>query len=292
MTLDTSAHLLAAPDAAPQTPLRAVVPAPARAAGLRLTDAVAPVAPGSPYDSPAFVARYAAVWAWGAADPDRTSEPYYRHLLDAALDPTLDGGTRALVAHAEAPARVLDAGCGPGRVLGELARRLPGARCTGIDASAVMIGLADRLLRGRPEDAVELDAGDYGFAPVRLTPLGRADITLHARTLAEHAASGPGYDLVVASHLLDRVPAPRAALADLAAMVAPGGRLVVSCAFNYDRRDSWQLATAGQLRDALAELGLQPLRVEEAVSYRERLDIRGTVTEHVVALVVAGRPAC
>lgn len=276
MTLDTSVPLAVqwgAP-AAPALPVHGVIAVPVQG------DAPEN-APGSPYDCDAFVARYAAVWAWGLADPARTSEPYYEHLLDLALP-----------AQAPRPASILDAGCGPGRVLGELARRAPDAAGTGIDASPVMIGVADRILRGPAGAGVRLDAGDFGFDAVLVPALGRDDLTLHTRTLAEHAATGARYDLVVASHLLDRVPSPRRSLAELAGMVAPGGRLVVSCAFNYDRRESWQLSSARHLADAVADLGLVPDTVHENVRYAERLDIRGTVTEHLVAVVAAGRPPC
>jgi len=231
------------------------------------------------YDSDTFVARYAAVWAYGIADPDRTSQPYYEHVLSVALP---DGHPL--------PRTVLEVGCGPGRIIADLASRVPRAQCTAVDAAATMVALARAILHTARGTGVAVDAGDFGFAPAIIPTHGRPDITVLRRRLEDLDPSRQ-YDLVVASHLLDRVTSPKDSLRALAALTAPGGRLVVTCAFNYQQRHQWTMANGTDIATLLSQSGLRVEVLNEDVSYRERLDIRGTVTEHRVAVLRAHRPA-
>lgn len=228
------------------------------------------------YESSSFVARYAAVWAYGVADPDRMSEPYYQQLLSVAVP-----SGRPPVAN------VLDMGCGPGRILADLADELPGARCTGVDASPLMVALARKILHAPAGGSVPVDAGDYGFPPAAIPARGRPDVQVLHRTLDEHAREARRYDLVVASHLLDRVPNPIAALDSFRRLVMPGGRLVLSCAFNYERRHQWSIASGPELAEQVARRGFEIEHLNDDVEYAERLDIRGTVTQHRVAVLRA-----
>lgn len=62
--------------------------------------------------------------------------------------------------------RVLEIGFGPGAGLAELARRAPGARICGLDASGTMLRLAGRLNAGAiATGRMELTAGDFSRLP-------------------------------------------------------------------------------------------------------------------------------
>lgn len=91
---------------------------------------------------------------WDAHTYDRTSEPQQAWAADVLS--RLDG---------LAPdASVLDVGCGTGRVTEALLTLVPGGRVLAIDASAEMVELARRRLRGRAtvwcEDALDLELGE------------------------------------------------------------------------------------------------------------------------------------
>jgi trans-aconitate methyltransferase len=230
------------------------------------------------YADDSFVARYAAVWAYGQADPDRLSEPYYKELVDQV---TLDLPAQ--------PRHVLDVGCGPGRVIADLAHRLRWARCTGIDASPRMIALAQSIIHTDEGDAVLLDPTDFGFALTSIPTRGRPDVELLDQSLTSYRQRERRHDLVVASHLLDRVPDPRATLDELTHLVSPGGRLVVTCAFNYSDRNQWTLRSAHDIAQLLSSRGFEVEHQDDDVRYVERLDIRGTATHHRAALVRARR---
>jgi trans-aconitate 2-methyltransferase len=99
--------------------------------------------------------------------------------------------------------RVLDAGCGSGRVTEALAERLPGGRVVALDASAAMI-VAARERLARFGDRIEYVVADLG------RPL---------------AIAGP-VDAVVSTATFHWVPDHVALFRHLAAVVRPGGRLV------------------------------------------------------------------
>lgn len=116
--------------------------------------------------------------------------------------------------------RVLDLGVGPGTSAIEMARAAPGGRYVGLDASATMLRRAAAEVR-RAGLALPLVQGDALRLPVRAA----------------------AFDGATGHSLLYLLPDPAAALAELARVVRPGGRVAL-----LEPR-----AGRGRLREALAE---------------------------------------
>ena len=76
---------------------------------------------------------------WDAATYDRVSDPQARWAVKVIE--RIEGS----------PSRILDAGCGTGRVTAMLLERFPKAHVIGVDASETMIAEASRRLSGRIE---------------------------------------------------------------------------------------------------------------------------------------------
>lgn len=228
-----------------------------------------------------FVARYAAAWAYGVVGSQPPlSGPYYQVVHRHDADVLLQGGRT-----------VLDVGCGPGRILSDLAGRFPDVDFVGVDRSEVMSDLARRILCGPPTAGVELDASDFGFEPVRLPGFGLTNVTVRAASLEDVSATARRYDLVIASHLLDRVDDPAAALDRLMHLVAARGRLLIASAFNYEHRRQWEaLPSAAAVVERVCDAGWRIEVLDHDVAYREQLDARGTVTQHRVLLLRIQRP--
>lgn len=105
--------------------------------------------------------------------------------------------------------RVLDAGCGPGRFASMLAAE--GAAVVGLDSDRGMLAIAARRLPGA------CTRGTIEHVPVR----------------------SAGVDVAVAVTVLEFVSDPGAAVAELARVTRPGGRIVVAA---LNPRSPWGLA--------------------------------------------------
>jgi len=132
---------------------------------------------------------------WDARTYDRIADPQHDWGL-AVLDRLPLSGDE----------RVLDAGCGSGRVTEALLERLPRGRVVALDASPAMLEEARRRL-ARFGDRVEFVEADLGLPlPVEGT-----------------------VDAVLSTATFHWVPDHDALFRNLAAVIRPGGRLVAQC---------------------------------------------------------------
>jgi S-adenosylmethionine-diacylgycerolhomoserine-N-methlytransferase len=127
-----------------------------------------------------------------------------RHIYDFTRKYYLFGRDRLIAGLAPRPgATVLEIGCGTGRNLAKVAKRWPGVALHGLDLSSEMLKSAGATLNGRA--ALALGDATAFSAP-----------TLFGR---------PQFDRVILSYALSMIPDWRAAMAQAAAVLAPGGSL-------------------------------------------------------------------
>jgi ubiquinone/menaquinone biosynthesis C-methylase UbiE len=182
---------------------------------------------------------------WRSSRLGQITDAIERRLLFAMLDPV-------------AGKTVLDVGCGDGELAADLARR--GAIVTALDADITMIAAARRR-----------------SAPPASMPLGL--IVGEAEKLP---FDNDTFDRVVAVTLLCFVDDARKAIAEMARVLRPGGRLVV-CELGYwslwaaqrrirgwlgnpiwRNRSFW---TAGELRNFAQVAGLTEIAIRGAIHY-------------------------
>ena len=121
--------------------------------------------------------------------------------------------------------RVLDVGCGAGRHAGEALRR--GARVVALDASDAQASSTAALLEAM---RAEGEAGPGG-----------AGGAVNGDTLRLPFADG-AFDRVIAAEVLEHVPDDRAAVAELARVLRPGGTLAVTVPRWLPERVCWALS--------------------------------------------------
>ncbi len=179
------------------------------------------------------------------------------------------------------PVRVLDAGCGDGLIALALAKRHPDWALLGMD-------LSDDLLAGARERAGNRGLGNVSFLAADLT----------------EALPAGGFDAVMALECLNEIPDDRAALAAMAAALAPGGMLVVqapergwkpvlrgsSPIWRNEVRHGYTLA---ELREVLAGAGVEDIELSPTYRTTATLaqELRDRVKDGPLALRAAAYPA-
>jgi SAM-dependent methyltransferase len=134
---------------------------------------------------------------WRGRIVAREMERFHRRMVDSAVE---------LLAVSSGDTS-LDIGFGGGRSLGLLADRAAPAKVTGIDQSPTMVAMARR----RHRRAIRAGAIDIVDGSVDDMPFGEAT-----------------FDRVLSVNCLPYWPDPKAGLAEIARVVAPGGRVVIS----------------------------------------------------------------
>jgi ArsR family transcriptional regulator len=172
--------------------------------------------------------------------------------VEVALSPDLPSYLWAFAGLIESRGLAVDVGTGDGVLLDLLAPIYE--RVVAVDRSEAQLSRARQRIKAHGYDNVELIEA----------PIGGEAIT---------KAVGKGADLVVAARVLHHAPRPKSALADLADLVRPGGKLLV---IDYARHeddqmsekqaDVWLGFSKSELRAFAAAAKLSDIHVRELPS--------------------------
>ena len=176
----------------------------------------------------------------------------------------------AMEAMGERPCRrALEIGCATGRSAFELARRFP--QVTGVDFSARFIAQGVEMAeRGSLRYAMVEEGELVAYRTRRLSDLGLQEVADRVQFWQADACNlkpqFTGYDLVLASNLIDRLYKPIQFLAQIPERVNPGGLLVIASPYTWlqehtprehwlggFKKDGENYSTLDGLQDALGD---------------------------------------
>jgi trans-aconitate 2-methyltransferase len=143
--------------------------------------------------------------------PTWNSDQYLKFAAERT-QPAFDLAARVAV---DAPARVVDLGCGPGNSTAVVARRWPGAQVTGVDTSAAMLAAA----RKESPAVTWVEADISAWAEAHRT---------------ERTKEESRYEVVFSNAALQWVPDHATLLPRLLHAVADGGALAFQVPANFD----------------------------------------------------------
>ncbi len=176
------------------------------------------------------------------ARPPPTDEPL-------VLAPELPVYIAALASLLDRHALAVDAGTGDGALLDVLAPAFD--RVVALDRSAAQLARAERRVLARGYDNVELFSAEIGDREIR-------------------RAVGEGADVVLAARVLHHAPLPRETMKSLAALLRPGGHLLL---LDYARHadealrdaqaDVWMGFDARELEEFAREAGLSAVHARQ-----------------------------
>ncbi len=153
---------------------------------------------------------------------------------------------QALAHHTGSTGRALDLGCAVGRSSFELARQFD--EVIGIDLSRRFIDSATRLAEhGQIPYRVTLEGELTDHRTANLAELGLSDTANHTHFQMGDACALDDtlgtFDLIFAGNLIDRLPDPTAFLAQLPALLRPGGLLMITSPYTllpeFTPRERW-----------------------------------------------------
>jgi malonyl-CoA O-methyltransferase len=186
----------------------------------------------------------------------------------------VEGVLRTVLAGSQAPARVLELGCGTGRLTEQLAAAFPGAELEAIDIAGRMVERA----RARVGDG--------------------ARVRFCVTDVEEQPWEQERYDLVVSSATIQWLSRPEETLARLARSLTRGGRMIhatfgprtfeelfsVFAAVEREqglpaRPHGLSLPTSSEWEELLARIGLHEIRVRSNVVRRTYASCRACLAE-------------
>lgn len=270
--------------------------------------------PGSPFDS---TRRQLSSYGWDhyadldPAEPAGGPRPGAAvRLLERGLELAgLDRGTPGALPSQLPPGPVIDLGCAVGRTTFELAERT-GRPALGVDLNFAMLRIAAGVLRRGVACYPRRRLGlvyDRRQLAAAMPAAGRVDFW--ACDAAALPFAGGTFAAAAALNVLDSAHSPAELLQSIAATVAAGGRVCLSCPYDWSPAatpvEAWlgghsqrgpdrgaaepvlrRLLTPGAHPASIE--GLEVLAEEEAVPWRVRMHER-SIVEYAAHLVVAKR---
>ena len=172
--------------------------------------------------------------------------------------------------------RVLEIGCGTGRLIGTAARAHPGLDFYGVDYAYQMLrAAADYWTAGRP---MSLSGADRGWASTTLSAHRLTNLYLAMARAEDLPFGNAAFRLVFHAFLLDRLADIDRALHEMYRVLAPGGRLLSFLPANFLCATDWEKSfPVKRIIDRAEAVGFRTLAAPRTFLIDEPLDAAGNL---------------
>lgn len=225
-----------------------------------------------------FAALYAGLWAYSHELLHQGgNEGFYRTVLDLA--------TGILIR--DSRSRILDLGCGVGRITRDLAGRFPNAEIIGLDGSTAMLDLAIQFTILSERRELDLSSAGY-LKPIEFQGAGLVNVEFFQGDATSTPFKDGTFSLVICANLIDRVDSPSAVFKEIARILSPNGRCILTSPLNWDRSHNWRLFPDKEaVLQSIQDSGLQIQKWFDGVQSKEFLDTRNNYISWNTLVVIA-----
>ncbi len=183
---------------------------------------------------------------------------------------------------------IVELGCGVGRMIGEIAEKLPSSTCWGIDYSYQMLKQAyDSFVQGK---ILDIDFRDFGFKPkVKAVKHSLNNLGFGLAKAEVLPFENNSVDFVFSSFGIDRFEAPEDALLEMYRILKKQGKAVIVSPLNFVKKEHWEMFyPVEKLISVVEQIGFRIDDFQNDFIVEEPFDARGNKKKwKCVALVLA-----
>ena len=169
--------------------------------------------------------------------------------------------------------KVLDVGCGPGRVLYDNAGHFNNGEFIGIDSSLVSLIVANSMLRS--DKKITVDLSNRSLPPVSLEPKNLSNVSLGIGDACGLPFKDNVFDCVINSYLIDRVSDPFKQLQESIRVLKPNGMFIFSSPLNFKENAIWSGYSAEQICRIMSAQKIVVKEMHDGMVWRKPFDNRG-----------------
>lgn len=174
-------------------------------------------------------------------------------------------------------AKILELGCGVGRLIGELGKRFPESDCWGIDYSYQMLQQAHRFWLSK--QTLNLDRSDRGFPIIQVKGHDLSNLQFGLSKAEALPFEDNSIDLVCSSFLLDRLESPQKGLEEMFRVLKSNGQMILVSPMNFQKKNHWAtFYPIDKFLNVLLELGFSNIHHQQ-ILIKEPLDKKGNFIE-------------
>lgn len=183
--------------------------------------------------------------------------------------------------------RILEIGCGVGRLIGSVAEQYPNSTCWGIDYSYQMLKRVKEIWLDGSD--VYLDISRYGIQEtVSIQGKSLTNLNIGLAKCEALPFENESLDLIFSSFLLDRLNDPLIGLKEMKRVLKKEGRIMLVSPLNFNAKSAWDTCyPVSNLLKEIRAMGFTIMNNTQDITVYEPMDIHGNkIIWNCIGLVI------